>query len=230
MPIPPEIGHQTANPFAPSPSDPAVPTHDFWLVLHVGSTFEMPLIPETYLVPTASSEGISYTIPSPHVPNASVQIILPSPASSADMEDLDSFEVLLKQYQSLAKDSTALSGVVVPPLGGTTVSGAGIGDTKSAQGSTNAPEDMRGKVVLINEETGEVVGELDQTLDVEEDKKLGSGDQARPVVLDFGNVVEGYAPKVTVQTIKEEDMDDWLLRGAHNIRCATELPALRQRC
>jgi hypothetical protein len=178
----------------------------------------MPLIPETYLVPTPSTDGISYTIPSPHVPNASIQIILPSPSSSADMEDLDSFEVLLKQYQSLAKDSTALEGVIVPPLGGTTVSGAGIGETKTAQGTQRAPDDMRGKVVLINEETGEVVGELDQTLDVEEDKRLASGNQDRPVVLDFGDVVEGYAPRVKVQTIKEEDMDDWLLRGAHNIR------------
>lgn len=37
LPIPADIGHQTANPFAPSPSDPAVPTHDFWLVLRVGT-------------------------------------------------------------------------------------------------------------------------------------------------------------------------------------------------
>jgi spartin len=70
-----------------SPSDPAVPTHDFWLVLHVGSTFEMPLIPETYLIPSAASDSISYTIPSPHVPNAFLLIELPKPATAADMEE-----------------------------------------------------------------------------------------------------------------------------------------------
>ena len=212
LPIPAEIGQQTANPFAPSPSDPAVPTHDFWLVLHVGSTFEIPLVPETYLVPSTTSEGITYQIPSPHVPNASLQVILPSPGSSADLEDLDSFEVLLKQYGSLAKDSSALKNVVVPPLG--SVQSAPPGQGQQAL----APENMRGKVVIMNEETGEIVGELDQDIDVEADKRLAGDDKNRPVVLDFGNVVEGYAPKVTVQRIQQEDMDDWLLKGAHHIR------------
>ena len=207
LPIPAEIGQQTANPFAPSPSDPVVPTHDFWLVLHVGSSFEMPLVPETYLTPSSSSEGITYEIPSPHVPDASLHVVLPSPGSSADMEDLDSFEVLLKQYGSLAKDSSALKNVVVPPLG----------SAKPGQQAL-APENMRGKVVIMNEDTGEIVGELDQEVDVEADKRLAGDDKNRPVVLDFGNVVEGYAPTVKVQRIQQEDMDDWLLKGAHHIR------------
>ena len=205
IPIPASLGKQTANPFAPSPSDPAVPTHDFWLVLHVGSTFEMPLIPETYLIPSAASDSISYTIPSPHVPNAFLLIELPKPATAADMEDLDSFEVLLRQYKSLGAEASALSGITVPRLGANTP-------------STPAPENMRGKVVLVNEDTGEVVGELDQSIDVDEDKRVAGDDKNRPVVLDFGNVVEGYAPKVQIQTVAEEDMDDWVLRGAHHIR------------
>lgn len=208
LPIPAAIGKQTANPFAPSPADPLVPTHDFWLVIHVGPTFEMPLVPETYLVPSPSnSNAITYTIPSPDVPQASVELCLPSPTTSADMEDLDSFEVLLRQYKSLGAETTALSNVTVPPVG-------------AAKPSSPAPlpEEMRGKVVLINEDTGEVVGELDQTIDVEDEKKLAGDAKNRPVVLDFGNVVEGYAPKVTVQRIREEDMDDWMLKGAHTIR------------
>ena len=70
----------------------------------------------------------------------------------------------------------------------------------------------------MNEDTGEIVGELDQEVDVEADKRLAGDDKNRPVVLDFGNVVEGYAPTVKVQRIQQEDMDDWLLKGAHHIR------------
>lgn len=213
LPIPAAIGAQTANPFAPSPSDPLVPTHDFWLVLHVGPTFEMPIVPETYLVPSpSSSTGITYTIPSPNVPNASLELCLPVPGSSADIEDLDSFEVLLRQYKSLAADSTALANVTVPSFQDRKT------DTTGSTAPTPLPEDMRGKLVLINEETGEVVGELDQKVDVENENKLAGDAKNRPVVLDFGNVVEGYAPKVTVQRIQQEDMDDWMLKGAHTIR------------
>jgi len=125
------------------------------------------------------------------------------------MEDLDSFEVLLKQYGSLAKDSSALKGIVVPPLG----------SAKPGQQDL-APENMRGKVVLMNEETGEVVGELDQDIDIEADKRLAGEDKNRPDVLDFGNVVEGNAPKVKVQRIQQEDMDDGLLKGAQHKRLA----------
>ena len=196
LPIPAEIGKQTANPFAPSPSDPAVPTHDFWLVLNVG-TFEMPLIPTQTCTPSLNTlEGVSYTFTSQTVPDAQVAIVLPLPGSTAELEDLDSLEVLLRQYGCLGAEATGLTGVTAPQLN----------------------QDMKGKLVLVNEETGEMVGELDQTLDVVEDKKVGQGNNDKPVMLDFGDVVEGYAPKVVVQTVPESEMDDWLLKSAHYLR------------
>jgi hypothetical protein len=141
-------------------------------------------------------EGVSYTFASATVPDAKVAITLPLPGSTAELEDLDSLEVLLKQYGCLGAEATALEGVTAPQLN----------------------DDMKGKLVLVNEETGEMVGELDQTLDVVEDKKVGMGSNNKPVILDFGDVVEGYAPKVVVQTVPENEMDDWLLKSAHYLR------------
>lgn len=204
LPIPAEIGHQTANPFSPSPSDPATPTHDFWLVLRVGPTFEMPLIPQQESKPLHDTEGITYSVASPNVPNASLLIILPLPSSSTEMKDLESFEVLLRQYKSLGPEVTALANVSAPPLG-------------SARGPPMA-EELRGRLMLVNEDNGEVVGELDQEFDMDEDTKLSEENRNKPVMLDFGEIVNGYQPVVKVQTVPQDELDDWMLKGAHNIR------------
>jgi len=204
LPIPAELGYQTANPFSPSPNDPKVPTHDFWLVLRVGPNFEMPLMPEQYLYPSEDvSRAITYSLASPNIPNASLQLTLPLPASAADMEDLDSFEVLLRQYGSLKPDDTALSNVTATPLG-----------TKD---SAPLPEEMRGRVVLVNQDNGEVVGQLSDSIDVETDGKVASDNQNKPVILDFGNEIAGYAPKVKIQTVPEDELDDWMLKSAHTL-------------
>ena len=72
--------------------------------------------------------------------------------------------------------------------------------------------------MLVNEENGEVVGELDQEFDVEEDKKLAQENRNKPVMLDFGDVVNGFSPSVKIQTVPQDELDDWMLKGAHNIR------------
>ncbi|WWC70066.1 uncharacterized protein I206_104012 [Kwoniella pini CBS 10737] len=217
LPIPPEIGRQTANPFSPSSADPPTPTHDFWLVIKVGPTFEMPIIPNSEMIPHQEKDGIVYQVSSTTVPNASVLFTLPLPASQADLEDLDSLEVLLKQYGCLGKDLTALEGLSASPQ--RPPSTYAYGSSRGAeQGEALAPEDLRGRIVLINEDNGEVVGQLDQTFDVEEDKKLNNEDRNKPVMLDFGHLREGQeALRVKVRTVPEEDLDDWLLRGAHKV-------------
>ena len=119
------------------------------------------------------------------------------------MEDLESFEVLLRQYKCLGAEATALSGIDTP-LGG-----------------ANAPpmaDELRGRLMLINEDNGEVVGELDQSLDADDDKMLADQDRNKPVMVDFGNVVDGYAPVVKVQTVPQDELDDWMLLGAHKFR------------
>lgn len=205
LPIPAEIGRQTANPFSPSPSDPPVPTNDFWLVLKVGPTFELALIPGQDLRPQPSDDGITYSVVSPSISHASLLLTLPLPQSLGDMEDLESFEVLLRQYGCLGAEITALANIS-PPV-------------KGPNQNELAPEELRGRIVLINEDNGEVVGEFDQTLDVDEDQKIAGGDKHRPVMLDFGQVINGQAGSaIKVRTVPAEELDDWVLQGAHQIR------------
>ncbi|OCF36795.1 hypothetical protein I316_01391 [Kwoniella heveanensis BCC8398] len=228
--IPAEIGRQTANPFSRSPSDPPIPTHDFWLVIKVGPTFEMPLIPTQLLRPSSTSTGtikgqdgeVVYAAESPHVPGASVLFKLPTPRSQADLEDLDSFEILLRQYGSLGAESTALSNInpasFQSPSSNSAAASRGPPAGSGTASPPLAPEELRGQIVLINEDNGEVVGQFDQQIDLEEDAKLAGEDKNKPVVLDFGHLREGQdALRVKVKAVPEEDLDDWLLRGAHNI-------------
>ena len=158
-------------------------------------------------------EGVQYTIPSLKNKSMSLNLMLPKPSSSADLEDLESFEVLLRQYKCLAAEATALEGVEAIPLG----------SSKGSDGTASPvplPQDVRGKLVLVNEDNGEIIGEMDQEMNVEEGQKIAGTDKNRPVVLDFGGEIEGYNHMVTVKTVDEADMDDWMLRGAHNIRYA----------
>ena len=165
----------------------------------------MPLMPEQFLNPSEDvSAGITYTIASPTTPNASLHLTLPLPSSAADMEDLDSFEVLLRQYGSIRPDETALTNVSAVPMGQTD--------------RAPLPEEMRGRLVLVNQDNGEVVGQLESELDVEADSGVAGDNKNKPVVLDFGNEIAGYAPKVKVQVVPEDELDDWMLKSAHTLR------------
>jgi hypothetical protein len=85
---------------------------------------------------------------------------------------------------------------------------------------------MRGRLVLVNQDNGEVVGQLDESIDVETDGKVAMDGKDKPVVLDFGNEIAGYAPKVKVQTVPEDELDDWMLKSAHTLRYARCPPLL----
>ncbi|OXG55021.1 hypothetical protein J010_00360 [Cryptococcus neoformans] len=204
LPIPPEIGHQTANPFARSPSDPPIPTQDFWLVLHVGATFELVATPGQMFKPYAQGDQITYEMTSKDIPGASLLFSTPYPKSGSDLEILKSLELLLHQYGCLAPEATALSGISTAQ--------------NTDQPSLTAPDELRGKLVLVNEDNGEIIGQMDQQLELQEDSKIAQESKLNPVILDFGQFREGQeALRVKVKTIPEKDLDDWLLRGANSL-------------
>nr|ODN88199.1 hypothetical protein L203_02806 [Cryptococcus depauperatus CBS 7841] len=205
LPIPPEIGKQTANPFISSPSDPPVPTHDFWLVLHVGPTFELLVTPGQMFQIHIDGNGVTYALASREVPGASILFTIPHPKASSDIENLELFESWLQQYGSLH-------------IGDTTVTNLTITQPPDNSSVMIAPEELRGKLVLVNEENGEIIGEMDQRLSIEEDKRIVNEEKYKPVVLDFEQLREGQeALRAKVKTIPEAELKDWLLKGANSI-------------
>lgn len=167
----------------------------------------------------------------------SVQLYLPVAASQEDKEDQETLEILLKQYGCLPSSqvSREIKGSAAIVGGGSSVGKAPPQYGSSAPGSGTTTPTLRrrttdgGRFVLVDEDTGQVIGELDNKLDVEVGQGVDAGPvpagqagdhkQNQPVVVDFGVLDEGWAQKVSVQTIEERDMDDWMLKGAHYIRC-----------
>lgn len=220
------------NPF----SDDPAPHLDLFLVLKSGD-FEICLVPTLRITREPSfeaSQGVSsgnanpnvvFRVPSPTLNHAFVDIVIPRPANEEDQQDLETYEILLRQYGCLH----------VPPQYVTRdIPGAGLVDSftpssvpasPASGGKGPAPpipprpgmrhNDSQGRFVLVDETTGQVIGELDQSLSVEEGKKVAGGAAGEPVIIDFGPLDEGLAKAVTVKTVDEADMNDWMLKGAH---------------
>jgi spartin len=179
-----------------------VPTHDFWLVIKFPeSSFELPLIPSQQMNISRNAGEIGYSIPSNEIQGASLLLRFPAPKDGVEVEEVQGLEDLLYQYGSLDRDLSALGGT------------PGVEPARQ-------PADMRGKLVLMNEDSGQILGEFDQSLDIEEDRRVGEdGREKQPVVLDFGAVVNGQmVGEVVVKTVPEDELDDWMLRGAHFLR------------
>jgi hypothetical protein len=160
-------------------------------------------------------------------------LTLPVPTNKDDDDDVQTFEVLLRQYGCLPMQE-------VPEVKGqAAVASRSSGDLRSL-GITSATSStpggpplpprspvpsvtetkQQGRLVLVDSTSGEVVGEIDQAVNVEEDPALSEkGKEQQPVIIDFGDIeYSGVAKTIEVKTVAEEDMDDWMLRGAHYLR------------
>ncbi|EJD46203.1 hypothetical protein AURDEDRAFT_164862, partial [Auricularia subglabra TFB-10046 SS5] len=131
---------------------------DVWLVLRLGA-FETP-VPPTQPIVHQRAQGV-YTIPGTPAP-ATLRLPLAAPNTPL-REDLDTFEVLLAQY-----------GVVHEAEGGPPA--GTVADEKKG-------EHLKGRLVLVDEKDGEVIGTLGEGFTVHEDANVTSrGREKDPVV------------------------------------------------
>jgi spartin len=206
------------NPF----SDDPAPNQDLYLILKSGD-FELCLVPGVKITREPSFEAshrgghgnpnVVYRIPSTTVSNGFIDVVVPRPATEEDQQDLETCEVLLKQYGVLQIppqyvnrdipgssliDSVTSASAPATPVGGQSANPPRPNMRHSASG---------GRFVLV--------GELDQQLSVEEGGRVAGNASSEPVVVDFGALDQGILNKITVKTIDEADMNDWMLKGAH---------------
>lgn len=117
-------------------------------------------------------------------------LTLQPPSSIGDTEDLETFEVLLQQYGSLQE---------VDP------SDSKRDDTK----------DLKGRLVLVDEDDGEIVGTLGDQFSIREDPDVSRGEKT-PVVIEMPE--EGER-EIRVHAMDPEEQD-FIIKSAQFIRCA----------
>lgn len=145
---------------------------------------------ETIISPTQTITHVrsqhQFTIPAEDGGN--VTLTVPAPMTDTAVEDLESLEVLLSQY------------AVVQEVG--------------SGGATPTKGDSKGRLVLVDEDNGAMLGTLGEQFQIREDPGLVSrGHEKDPVVVEIPEQGE----QVFVHNISPDEQD-WLLRSAGYIR------------
>ncbi len=118
--------------------------------------------------------------------NGVFTVTLPQGYSSSEEEDIETFEVLLAQYGVLQE----------------------VDPKKAGDGA----EDLTGRLVLVDEDNGEVVGTLGDQFAIREDPNVGKSEKD-PVMFEIPD--DGAA--IYVQPVSAEEQD-FIFRGATFIR------------
>lgn len=169
---------------------------DVYLVVRLNS-IETPIDPTQAISSDFSQDSVyTYNFSAPNQERLSLNVALPSNKDPFIMEDLETFNGILSQYADTSSNSSAA-----------------LGDPQSRKIDD---EDLRGHLVLVNEETGAVIGEFDQPFFIREDPALGlEGHESGPVVIE----VDRDGPLEVFARAIPEDQQDWVTRGAKVIRC-----------
>jgi spartin len=181
----------------PVPAEGGQPAdRDVWLVLRVGS-FEMPISPTSPIRKSREKNTYTFTQGDGSTDAGAHVLRLPPPSTVNDQEDLETLEVLFEQY-----------GIVLSE----TPSGDEKG--KATLGSYGSSE--HGKLLLVDEEDGHVIGHLDQEFTIKEDTTVNAkGREKDPVIVDLPLEGDPNA-EIHVHSVKE---DDPILRAAGFLRC-----------
>ncbi|KAJ7671015.1 hypothetical protein B0H17DRAFT_1170992 [Mycena rosella] len=169
-----------------------------YLVLRLNDT-EIPIDP-TRVIQTNFSESGSrkYTFlgseadPVPLV----LTVTMPKIPDAHFLEDIDVFESILAQYADLQGVSNTED--MVNP---------NIHDKADSK-------ELRGHLVLVDQDNGEVVGEFDKKFSVQEDPALSKkGHEGDPVVIEINEYNDGNVMEMFARAIPPEQQD-WITKGA----------------
>jgi len=194
-----------ANPEATSNRD-----RDIYLVLRVNIA-ETPVDPNRIVQRTDTPVFRTYTFSGTQFDSLDITLRVKVPSRGSDpelLDKLDTFDNILEQYiadfrrptSAPEPDAVALSKV------------------PSSFDITRGEKDLRGHIVMINEDTGEVVGEVQDKYKVHEDPSMyDKGRQNDPVVIEIpeptttesdANALEAFAHLVP------PDQHNWITKSA----------------
>lgn len=139
------------------------------------------------------------------------------------IEDLDTFEGILSQYHVELRGADHVNAHTSPsPLK------AAVATTSSSPkgtveiGKVSKDKDLRGHLVMVDESTGEVVGQVEDRFRITEDPTMHvQGHENDPVVIEVseetGADSDAHALEAFVRIVQPEDQN-WVTKGATVVR------------
>lgn len=193
------------------------PDDEVFLVLHL-EDIEYPIDPATNIsVFTTATGDRVYKFPPTESYSSYITLTVTKPLNAEALRDLETLEGLLTQY------AANLQGSVLEQHEGTTVASpssyTGTSDTPAAHNiNREVPSDLRGRLVLVNQDNGDVVGEFDSKLKVNEDPQLGQkGHENDAVVIEIPDDTSGMSEEHPLQLFASAippDQQTWMTKGA----------------
>ncbi|KAJ5682717.1 hypothetical protein N7462_005882 [Penicillium macrosclerotiorum] len=199
-------------PYAPN-GTAETPEEDFYLHLYLPPELDLALPattqifhqpPDSYLIPRwdlAPDAGAFIRIQFPSVGNGS---------NNVTQDDIDTFETILAQCTAFLDRDPGLGGKSEGPVAYNPADWApgegyvGTGESHVGKNGTSSMDHKHGKIVLVDEEDGSVVGELGEGYDLVEDPDVKPGSK-RPVEIELPG--EGQGNRVTVTNVSEEYLE-----------------------
>ncbi|KDQ59683.1 hypothetical protein JAAARDRAFT_33259 [Jaapia argillacea MUCL 33604] len=181
---------------------------EVYLIFHLDA-FEAPIDPTRPISLSCSAKGRVYTFGAgdgTYSNSADIVISFPNPRTNEShlLEDFETFDSVLTQYADDFRKPKAMETST-------------MGDKKVM----NEKEDFRGQLVLMDQDNGEIVGELDRKLRVREDPSLGENGRENEAVLIELPDEDGelLAQDVFVRAIPPGE-ENWMTTGASYVSYA----------
>jgi spartin len=198
------------------PEAPTAADRNVYLVLRLGS-LETPIDPARVIYRTDGYGWRKYTFHGTEVDPTEMLVTLTFPADGKSnplsMEDLETFESILAQYADLRGSPDSAS-----------QASNSVGSSNAVDpGSPGSQGDLRGHLVVINEVTGEVLGQFDDSkFSIKEDPNLHQrGREADPVIIEIPDTIEGDEGRtpmeIFVRTVPA-NQQDWITKSATLVR------------
>ena len=226
------------------------------LVFHVGSQSSRlePGSPVKLLISSRGQRSYSFDVGGPDKREYTVRLVIPAPTEDIVhvSQDIETLDQLLAQYTDLSWNFESAQSLPppLPPRRSPTPNPQLAHDDHQTNIKDNVEQakpvrdaDLRGRLVLMDEANGDIVGELPGTMVIQEDPALRSGaNGSNSVVLemqpdmydactgakDLGAIGDELreAREVIVRAVSPEEQD-WIMKGATLIRCVSKQVSTR---
>ena len=181
---------------------------DVWLVMRIGG-YELPLSPTQVVKHHRLSHTFTFVSSDLSPQTAEWSIRVQHPRNEIESQDLETFEVILAQYAAMEESPNNNTSQLSIPTPSSSSSPESV--------MTWSDSNLKGKLVLVDEQDGKVVGTLGEQYRIKEDETLHArGKEKLPVVIDIPEG-ENAGQEVIAHPIDYYEKD-WIMKSASLIR------------